>query len=148
MSVETRKAWACELQARHQTSIVKSCEVVCISRTAYYYRKRQVDDSEVKQALRELAQKHPRWGCGKYIDYLRNAGYAWNHKRIQRVYTALGLQFRSKRQQRLPARNPMPLAQPETPRCCWSMDFMSDSLTNHRRFRTLNVIDDFNREIP
>jgi putative transposase len=36
---------------------------------------------------------------------------------------------------------------PTKPHICWSMDFMSDSLTNCRRFRTFNVIDDFNREI-
>nr|WP_287955844.1 DDE-type integrase/transposase/recombinase [Snodgrassella sp.] len=29
---------------------------------------------------------------------------------------------------------------------CWSMDFMSDSSCNQRRFRTFHVIDDFNRE--
>ena len=29
---------------------------------------------------------------------------------------------------------------------CWSIDFMSDTLSNTQRFRTLNVIDDFNRE--
>jgi len=28
----------------------------------------------------------------------------------------------------------------------WSMDFMSDSLYSGRRFRTLNVVDDFTRE--
>ena len=32
--VETRKAWARELQARHQVSIVKSCQAVCMIHTA------------------------------------------------------------------------------------------------------------------
>ena len=36
--------------------------------------------------------------------------------------------------------------QPKQPNYFWSMDFMSDSLTCGRRFRTLNVLDDFNRE--
>ena len=57
MPVETRKAWARELQARHLVSIVKSCQAVCISRTAYYYRKRLVNDSEVEQALLELTER-------------------------------------------------------------------------------------------
>ena len=29
---------------------------------------------------------------------------------------------------------------------CWSADFMSDALWGDRRFRTFNVVDDFNRE--
>ena len=42
--------------------------------------------------------------------------------------------------------SPVPLDQANEPNDCWSLDFMSDSLTDGRPFRTLNVIDDFNRE--
>ena len=35
---------------------------------------------------------------------------------------------------------------PERPDAVWSGDFMSDTLANGRRFRTFNVVDDFNRE--
>lgn len=48
--------------------------------------------------------------------------------------------------QKLPARIKAPLEQPAQPREVWSMDFMSDSLTTGRRFRVLNIIDDYNRQ--
>mgnify|MGYP001811076533 CR=1 FL=1 len=31
-------------------------------------------------------------------------------------------------------------------RAVWSLDFMSDTLRDGRRFRTLNILDDYNRE--
>ncbi|WP_133053230.1 integrase core domain-containing protein [Gilliamella apis] len=46
----------------------------------------------------------------------------------------------------MPQRYPEPLSVPSGLGECWSMDFMSNSSQNHRRFRTFNVIDDFNRE--
>jgi len=38
------------------------------------------------------------------------------------------------------------LAVPEVPNYTGSMDFMADQLADGRKFRTLNVLDDFNRE--
>lgn len=38
------------------------------------------------------------------------------------------------------------MAIPQGPNQRWSLDFMSDALADGRRFRVLNVIDDFSRE--
>jgi putative transposase len=43
-------------------------------------------------------------------------------------------------------RTPRPLVPPQIANQSWSLDFMSDSLLNGRSFRTLNILDDFNRE--
>ena len=46
----------------------------------------------------------------------------------------------------MPSRDPQPLLVPVHPNQVWSADFMSDTLYSGTRFRTFNVIDDFNRE--
>jgi len=103
-------------------------------------------DPEIAKELRQLAEHHPRWGCGKMTDYLRNQGHTWNHKRIRRVYRALSLHLQRKPKKRLPARTAHPLVVPAEADQTWSLDFMSDTLSDGRTFRTLNVIDDYNRE--
>ena len=55
--------------------------------------------------------------------------------------------MRRKGKKRLPKREPAPLVCPEWINSCWSIDFMSDALVCGRRFRTFNVVDDFNREV-
>ena len=71
MPVAARKGWAQQLQAQHDISIVVSCQIVCISRTAYYYEPKLNDDDAIVDKLTELTDeltdKHTRWGlpmCG------------------------------------------------------------------------------------
>ena len=78
--------------------------------------------------------------------YLRNAGYPWNHKRVRRLYRELGLNLRIKPKKHFPKRDPETLLQPLKQNVCWSMDFMSDALKSGIKFRTLNVLDDYNRQ--
>jgi putative transposase len=79
--------------------------------------------------------------------YLKHEGYDWNHKRIHRIYCDLALNLRRKSKKRLPTRRAQGLAQPAQANQSWSLDFMSDSLASGRAFRTLNILDDYNREV-
>jgi putative transposase len=129
----------------HGLSERQACRTLNLSRSAFRYQRLPSGDKPIEQELYKLAEAHPRWGCGKMIDYLRNQGYPWNHKRIRRIYLALGLNLRRKPKKRLPARTAQALAVPEQSNQSWSLDFMSDSLSNGRAFRTLNILDDFNQ---
>ena len=124
----------------------RACRLVGLSRSTYRYEARRPDDTAIREQLTALAARHRRWGFDKMMDWLRAQGFEWNHKRVYRVYGELGLNRRIKPKKRLPTRHPQPLAQPVAANEVWSMDFMSDSLTDGRAFRTLNIIDDFNRE--
>jgi putative transposase len=58
----------------------------------------------------------------------------------------LKLHLRRKGKKRLPTRHPEKLAVPAAANLRWSVNFMSDALMSGQRFRTFNVLDDFNRE--
>ena len=103
-------------------------------------------DQEVIDALNALVETHPCWGVWKYMRQLRALGHTWNHKRMYRVYRQLGLNQPRRTKPRLPKRPSLPVFVSEGPNEVWSADFMSDALYHGSRFRTLNIIDDFNRE--
>lgn len=117
-----------------------------LSRSMYYYESKK-DDTEVINKLQELALKKPMEGQDKFYFRIRKEGLIWNHKRVQRVYKMLGLNKKRKVKKRLPSRDKQPLCVPISPNETWSMDFMSDSLMNSRKFRVFNLIDDYNREV-
>lgn len=126
--------------------MVRACRIVGLSTSAAYYKSHK-DDSEVITKLQDLAIKHPTRGFWVYYGRIRNEGLKWNHKRVKRVYNLMGLNIRRKHKRRLPHRDKIALEQPDQVNKKWSMDFMSDALTNGRKFRTFNLIDDFNREV-
>jgi putative transposase len=111
-----------------------------------WYYKSKKDDSEVMDKLMEMSETKPNRGFDYYYHRIRKQGFIWNRKRVLRIYRLLGLTLRRKSRKRLPARTKTPLGQPAQPREVWSMDFMSDSLATGRRFRVLNIIDDYNRQ--
>jgi putative transposase len=142
-----RRESAGYLKSEYLLSERRACEAVLISRRVFRYVPREKSDAEVTDALGRLAGEHPDLGFGKFFELLRADGHVWNHKRVHRVYSEMGLNKRRKHKRRLPPRQPEPLKVPPQTNKSWSADFMSDALGDGRRFRTFNVIDDHNREV-
>ncbi len=133
------ESWSCSQR--------RICNLYGVNRSTVRRKTTVTDVSrEITELLMRLADSHKRWGFGLMFRWLRRQGYTWNHKRVYRIYCELALNLRIKPKKRLPARTPVPLHQPISPNSFWSMDFMSDALACGRKFRTLNVLDDFNRE--
>lgn len=127
-------------------SIRRACKIVSLPRSVMNYQKVPKDDSSLIEALHGLVEKHPTIGFWKCYHRLRRKGYGCNHKRLYRVYTLLRLNVRRRARRRIPSRIKEPLQLPTRINQGWSMDFMCDSLVDGRRFRLLNIIDDYNRE--
>ena len=134
------------MRKEHGLSIRKACSALNLSRSVYAYQPKPRDDGPIIEALTSLADRYPRYGFAKMFQMIRRQGHGWNHKRVYRVYCVLKLNLRRKGKKRLPSRDPHPLIVPDLANICWSVDFMSDALYGGMRFRTFNVVDDFNRE--
>lgn len=77
---------------------------------------------------------------------LEREGIFMNHKKLRRLYREEKLQVKRRggRKRALGTRRPMEM--PGGPNQRWSLDFVSDALSDGRRFRMLTVVDDFTRE--
>lgn len=131
----------------YRLSVRQACKAVKMPQSTYHYKPKPKDDTQIIQVLEELVTKHPSIGFDQGFSRLRLQGYQWNHKRVYRVYTQMKLNIRRRAKKRLPARVKQALFQPTAINQVWSIDFMSDSLWDGRKFRLLNIIDDFNREV-
>jgi putative transposase len=97
--------------------------------------------------IREIAETRVRYGYRRIHILLRREGWRINHKRTYRIYCLEGLHLRRKRPRRHISGSRR-MVRPSVSRWneCWSMDFVSDSLFNGRRFRSLTIVDNFSRE--
>jgi putative transposase len=107
------------------------------------------DEEQLTVDLIELARRYGRYGYRKIAALLREAGWVVNDKRVERIWRREGLKVPAKQ----PKRGRLWLndgscvrLRPEHPNNVWSYDFVEDRTHNGRKFRTLNVIDEFTHE--
>lgn len=117
-----------------------------IARSTLRYQAVARDDSGVIEFIEKHIAVNPRHGFGLLYDSARHQGKPWGKTVMWRVYCEMRLNLPRRGKKRLPARIKQPLDHASRPNQHWSCDFMSDALWSGRRFRTFNVIDEFNRE--
>ena len=135
------------LTTEHRLSVRRACRVAGLARAAWY-----VHPSTGRCGTRGdgrapgLVAEHGRWGFRKCYDRMRLDGHPWNHKRVHRVYCRLRLNLPRRTRRRVPPRFRQVLVAPTRLNEIWAIDFMHDALYGGRRFRTLNILDEGNRE--
>ena len=99
------------------------------------YQTVRVDDVDLRESMKAIAHKRRRFGYRRLHVLLRREGHAVNHKRLFRMYREekLHVRHRGGRKRAIGTRGPMLV--PMAPNQQWSLDFVSDQLTDGRRFR-------------
>jgi putative transposase len=124
----------------------KACDLVGLEPKTFRYQSRRPDDTALRKRLRELASERRRFGYRRLHLLLERESIIMNWKKLYRLYREEKLTVRKRggRKRALGTRAPMALPQEANQR--WSLDFVSDALSDGRKFRVLCVIDDFSRE--
>ena len=107
------------------------------------------DEAALTAEIIALATRYGRYGYRRITALLRHAGWVVNLKRVERIWRREGLKVPQKQ----PRRGRLWLndgscicLRPEHPNHVWSYDFVEDRTRDGRKFRMLNVIDEFTRE--
>ena len=141
-----RREAVAHVVATHGVSQRRACQVLAVDRSSVRYRSVRPDDAEARTAMNAVATERRRFGYRRIHVMLERQGIVMNLKKLRRLYREEKLQVRRRggRKRALGTRRPMLL--PDAPNIRWSLDFVSDALTDGRRFRVLPVVDDYGRE--
>ena len=124
----------------------RACRVLSLCLSSRRYKSQRLSDALLQKRVQVLAEERPRFGYRRLHIMLKREGFAVNHKRLYRNYCILGLQVPKRRRKRITRSIQRQKVLPSRPNERWSMDFTSDQLSDGRRFRTLNIVDDYTRE--
>ena len=130
----------------HRKSQRKACKLVNLVRSVGRYIPKENKDDELRRKIISFAHQRKRFGYRRLHILLKKEGFEVNHKRVYRLYKESGLKVlkRGGRKRALGSR--IPQQSQRSPNARWSLDFVSDTLSDGRRIRILTIVDDFTRE--
>ena len=114
-----------------------------------YKTKKLPDEEALTAAIIKKACEYGRYGYRRITALLWHDGWKVNHKRVERIWREQGLrvpQKHSKKKRLFDNDGNVVRFRAEHPNHVWSYDFIEDRLTNGKKVRWLNIIDEYTRE--
>jgi putative transposase len=148
VSPAARKVGARFLEQTLSCSERRACRLMNLSRSAKRYRVKQKPDEDVlRRRIRELSQRHKRYGAPRIEELLRREGWVVNSKRVHRIRKEEGLALPRKRPKRRRSTQGIErLRKAERRNHVWSYDFVEDRTERGGRLRILAILDEYTRE--
>ncbi|ABV92153.1 integrase (plasmid) [Dinoroseobacter shibae DFL 12 = DSM 16493] len=130
----------------HGVSQRRAGKALAVDRSSVRYRSVRPDDAEARAAMKAVAAERRRFGYRRIHVMLERQGIMMNLKKLRRLYREEKLQVRRRGGRKRALGTRWPMLVPDAPNQHWSLDFVSDALTDGRQFRVLAVVDDYSRE--
>jgi putative transposase len=137
-----------QVEESQKASIRRISRVLGQRRSSLYHVPKRInEDGVIGELMQAQAESKVNWGFKLLHHFMRRKGHKWNHKRVYRVYKALGLNLRKAKHRpkiKRVAINPIAAKRINEG---WSMDFLSDSMShNQGKVRILNILDECSRK--
>lgn len=144
---QKRRAALALIEGRKR-SAARVCRAIGLARSTFEYEptKSSEPDDALRKRMKELVERHRRWGLPRLHAILKKEGLVKNHKRTERIYCDEKLQI--KRRKRKKRANVLRITRPQAtkPDEVWSIDFVFDWLQPGRKLKCLTIVDDFTKE--
>ena len=135
-----------DVMDRHGLSERRACQLANLHRSVFQYEKEDGGDEALRRRLRELANERRRFGYRRLHILLQREGVEVNHKKLFRLYREERLTVRKRGGRKRALGTRRPILVPDRANQRWSLDFVSDALSDGQRFRVLCIVDDCTRE--
>jgi putative transposase len=135
---------------KYKISQRRACRAIGQNRSTQRYKIRKLpDEDEITRAIIDLVCQYGRYGTPRITAMLNRYGFKVNHKRVERIWRQQGLKVakKQKKRRRLWLNDGSTIRlRPQYKDHVWSYDILEDKTYNGRKFRILNIIDEYSRE--
>jgi len=138
------------VQQKYAIGSSRTCRILGLARSTFDYKDHPRDNSEVSDALEDLASNNKRFGHPRlFILLKREKNIHVNHKRSERIYQELGLQIKNRKRKKLggTSRKVEPIT-PYGTGDVLAIDFVFDYIESGRRLKTLTIVDEKSKISP